>query len=203
MNISEISPEAAANLINRGSSNPAYKELLIGCGNRRAKDIGSHLRASWTNLVTLDKDPACDPDVCHDLEALPLPFQDNEFDEIHAYDVLEHVGTQGDYHFFFAQFNEFYRIMKHGALFFATVPKWNEMWAFGDPGHKRVLAPGCFHYLSQTRYEQIGVTKMTDYRNIYKSDFEVLKIEEYGYQINVYLMAMKEQGKNGQDTTLP
>jgi hypothetical protein len=169
-----------------------YKELLIGCGNRRSKDMGPYDKKQFSNLTTLDIDDNCKPDVVHDLTNIPYPFGDNEFDEIHAYDVLEHTGKQGDYKFFFKQFSEFWRILKPGGWMFITCPKWDSMWAWGDPGHTRVLAPGCFTYLSQESYTQIGTTKMTDYRPIYDKDFEVVKIEEMELQINIYLRAIKE-----------
>jgi predicted SAM-dependent methyltransferase len=148
----------------------------------------------WCNLVTLDMNESCDPDVVWDLNEFPYPFPINEFNEIHAYDVLEHTGKQGDYKFFFQQFTEFWRILKPDGLLLITIPHWNSIWAWGDPGHTRVLAPGCFHYLSQNQYaRQLGITKMTDYRNIYKADFEVLKIQEVkDLQQNVYLRAIKE-----------
>jgi len=172
-----------------------YRELLIGCGNRRSKDMGATDQKEFKNLTTLDIDENCKPDVLWDLNDLPYPFGDNYFDEIHAYDVLEHFGAQGDYRAFFAQFSEFWRISKHGALFLATVPVWNGMWAFGDPGHTRVLPPGCFHYLAQKQYEQVGTTKMTDYRHLYKADFQIIKIhgfdEDYPL-IAVYMIAIKK-----------
>lgn len=177
-----------------------YKELLIGCGNRRKKEMGPLDLREWQNLTTLDIDASCNPDIVWDLNKLPYPFSDNEFDEIHAYDVLEHCGHQGDYKFFFAQFAEFWRILKPDGLFLLTFPHWSGMWAFGDPGHTRVLAPGCFHYLSHNQYKQLGETKMTDYRQILgNTNFSVLKEEQTQdlLQIRMYLMAIKGAFKNG------
>lgn len=170
-----------------------YKELLVGCGNRRHKDMGPYDRREFENLVTLDMSEDCKPDIVHDLNDLPYPFKDNEFDEIHAYDVLEHVGQQGDYRHFFAEFSEYWRILKKDGWMFISVPKWGEIFEFGDPGHTRSLSPGNFVYLSQKEYErQIGQGKMTDYRSIYKRDFNVVRIEEYNEtQINVYLQVVK------------
>ena len=71
----------------------------------------------WVNLVTLDIDPNCNPDIICDLNELPYPFKDNTFNEIHGYEVLEHCGTQGDYQYFFAQFTEFWRILKPEGMF--------------------------------------------------------------------------------------
>lgn len=177
-----------------------YKELLIGCGNRRVKEMGPLDQQEWKNLTTLDIDENCRPDVIWDLNKLPYPFLDNEFNEIHAYDVLEHCGTQGDYKFFFAQFSEFWRIMRPGGLFLITIPYWSGMWAYGDPGHTRVLAPGCFHYLSQNQYRQIGETKMTDYRKyLGNTDFAILKEEQTQdlLQVRMYLMAIKGDLRHG------
>ena len=121
------------------------KQLLIGCGSRRVNLTGR----VWEELVTLDINPAHDPDVLHDLTVLPLPFRDDEFDEIHAYEILEHTGQQGDYRFFFAQFQEFWRILKPDGLFIATVPHWQGLWAWGDPGHTRVINEGTLVFLCQ------------------------------------------------------
>ena len=65
-------------------------ELLIGCGNNREKRVVfPEIQKGWFNLTTLDVDKDCNPDVLHDLNDLPLPFDDNMFNEIHAYQVLE------------------------------------------------------------------------------------------------------------------
>ncbi len=147
-------------------------ELLIGCGSRRERDVRAFGREHWSELTTLDLNRDHNPDVVHDLRRLPLPFPDNAFDEIHAYDVLEHTGQQGDYSFFFAQWCEFWRILRHGGAFCATVPAVTSRWAWGDPGHTRVIQPESLVYLDQAMYRSsVGTTKMSDYRYLYKADF--------------------------------
>ncbi len=151
------------------------KELLIGCGNKRDKLFAQEgHEPKWHNLTTLDIDPRCGADVLHNLVDFPYPFESNSFDEIHAYEVLEHTGKQGDWVFFFTQFEEFWRILKPNGHFFATVPHWLGIWAWGDPGHTRIINEGTIVFLSQSEYEkQVGKTAMTDYRNHYKADFSI------------------------------
>jgi predicted SAM-dependent methyltransferase len=79
-------------------------------------------RTTWINLTTLDFNSDHEPDFVHDMNKLPLPFDNDTFDEIHAYEVLEHVGKQGDYIFFFAQFSDLYRILKPNGLLVAMSP---------------------------------------------------------------------------------
>ena len=75
------------------------KELLMGCGSRTEKDIYID-NPEFENVTRLDYNADHNPDVVWDLSVHPLPFNDEEFDEIHAYEVLEHLATQGDYEFF-------------------------------------------------------------------------------------------------------
>jgi predicted SAM-dependent methyltransferase len=170
------------------------RELIIGCGNKKVeKAVQIDGDSKYKNPVTLDIDPDCHPDVLWDLEKLPLPFKDNEFDEIHAYEILEHTGQQGDYKFFFAQFTDFWRILKPGGLFCATVPNWDNIAAWGDPSHKRIINEMTLMFLIQKEYEkQIGVTSMADYRRLYKSDFKVILMEKTKYRLAFALEAIKE-----------
>ena len=151
-----------------------YRELLIGCGSRRDKLIHMPERKAFTNLTTLDINPDHSPDVIHDLTSLPLPFPDDTFDEIHAYEVLEHTGSQGDYKFFFAQFSDLWRILKPDGQLFATVPHWQSVWAWGDPSHTRTIQSESLGFLHQPKYDaEVGVTPMSDFRYIYKADFDI------------------------------
>lgn len=160
------------------------RELLIGCGGKRDKHVKfDGIPPVFQDLVTLDIEPSHNPDVVWDLNVLPYPFADEEFDEIHAYEVLEHCGRQGDIKFFFAQFEEFYRILKPGGFFCASVPSWDGEWAWADPGHTRVIAPKTLMFLEQKFYEtQVGVSAASDYRSMYKGDFITLGMQESGPQ---------------------
>jgi predicted SAM-dependent methyltransferase len=151
------------------------KELLIGCGSRTRKDLSIDGNHDFQNVTRLDENPSHNPDVVWDLSVHPLPFSDNTFDAIHAYDVLEHLASQGDYKFFFSEFSEYARILKPKGLFFASVPSIQSPWLWGDPSHKRVIHPNNLVFLQQGAYsEQIGNTQMSDFRSIYKADFNVM-----------------------------
>jgi len=169
-------------------------ELLIGCGNNLKKKVTfNEIPLEWSGeLITLDNDPTVDCDVRHDLNQIPYPFDDDMFDEIHAYEVLEHCGRQGDWRFFFDQFSEFHRILKPGGFFIATCPMWDSQWAWGDPGHTRLICDGSLTFLSQKEYErQVGVTAMTDYRGWYKADFDLFAKDETDDTFGFVLRAVK------------
>lgn len=169
------------------------RELLLGAGNNRTKKVRhGDLSTDWKNLTRLDIDPACSPDVLHDLNVLPYPFDDSTFDEIHAYDVIEHFGRQGDWRGFFAQFAELHRIIKPGGVLCGLVPAWDSPWAWGDPGHTRIITRGSLMFLSQKFYAaEVGVTNATDYRHIYAGDFELVAENEGEHQYGFVLKAIK------------
>lgn len=150
------------------------KELLLGCGSdRRKKLFKKDESPEWEGtLVTLDVVPTHKPDVVWDLNERPLPFPDNEFDRIHAYEVLEHIGYQGDWRAFFEEFSEYWRILKNGGELRGTCPRYDAMWAWGDPSHTRVITNGTFTFLSQENYKDVGRTTMTDFRGVWKGDFK-------------------------------
>lgn len=166
-------------------------DLLIGCGSSRDKRMG--FDKEWMNLVTLDIEARHHPDYVHDLNDLPYPFSDNECASIHAYEVLEHCGRQGDYRFFFAQFAEFWRILVPGGHIFATVPALDSPWAWGDPSHTRVIPLESLVFLNQDEYvKQVGVTSMSDFRSIYKADFRVVRAGRFDPHSNFFILKARK-----------
>lgn len=155
-------------------------ELVIGAGNLKHKVLffvqdGKEFK----NPTTVDIDPNCNPDILHDLNVFPYPFPDGEYDEIHAYEILEHLGTQGDWKFFFQQFKEFHRVLKTPGHIFITVPLWNGPYAWCDPGHTRVMPLNMFSFLSQKTYEiMVGNSAMADYRHYWDKNFDIIQYEE-------------------------
>lgn len=150
-------------------------------------------------IVRLDINPEHKPDILCNLDCVPwlqyqfadqcLEVESQSFDQIHAYEVLEHLGTQGDARSFFATFYECWRILKPGGVLIASVPRWDTLWAWGDPGHRRIINRGSLVFLDRQEYEkQIGKTPMSDYRDIWKGDFERVLLEDEG---NLFWFALK------------
>jgi len=100
-------------------------KLNIGCGKFPLN--------GWINLDMKEHDKV---DIIHDLNKLPLPFDDNSFDEILASHVLEHIYDYPNLIF------ELYRILKSDGLLMIKVPygnasKWNN-----SPYHVRFFFEG-------------------------------------------------------------
>lgn len=165
------------------------RSLLIGAGKDRRKKVYLKDNAEWAGeLVTLDIDPHCGADVVFDLarltEAHPhylfrsrmLPFQDETFDELGAYDTLEHFGQQGDWRGWFTEMAEFHRVLKPGGVFGIIVPIGED--ALADPGHTRFFQANWFLMLSRRFYDD--AQGVTDYRWYNTCWWDVLFMERQG-----------------------
>jgi SAM-dependent methyltransferase len=136
-------------------------------------------------------DAASDPDILWDLEQKPWPVNDNSFDQVHAYEVLEHLGRQGDFRSFFADFAEIYRILKPGGYLVFSCPLPESVWAWGDPGHTRIISLESLTFLDQSSYSQVGTTPMADYRNIWKGDLPCVGYQKTEHNLFAILQARK------------
>ena len=90
------------------------RNLYLGCGMDKAESV---IRQEWVNL---DYFPKVKPDVCHDINKLPLPFDDGTFNCIFSCHTMEHVRrenfpyTMADIHRILAPKGWFVAITPHG-----------------------------------------------------------------------------------------
>lgn len=103
-------------------------KLNLGCGV-------NHLQG----YVNVDVHPAAKPDVVHDLEQFPWPFETDSVDEVVMSHVLEHLGASPVK--FVGIFQELYRVCRPGALIKIAVPHPRHDNFLGDPTHVRVVTP--------------------------------------------------------------
>jgi SAM-dependent methyltransferase len=95
------------------------KILDVGCGANKTE-----------GAIGLDSNPRTAADVIHDLGDLPYPFEDNEFDQVVANHVVEHVPDV------MAFIGELHRVTKHGGRIKLVTPHYtNPDWP-NDPTHR-------------------------------------------------------------------
>lgn len=96
------------------------KKLNLGCG--------SDIRKDYVNLDIINREGV---DVVHNLEVFPYPFEDNTFDEVISFHVIEHIEHIDEL------FKELERICKRGAIIKIVVPYFASPSYNIDPSHKR------------------------------------------------------------------
>jgi SAM-dependent methyltransferase len=139
-------------------------KLNLGCGL-------NHLDG-YTNV---DKQINANPDVLHDLERFPWPFDDSSVEEVVLNHVLEHLGR--DPEVFVGIFRELYRVCKGGAKVQIAVPHPRHDHFLGDPTHVRVVTPEVLSLFSKKNcasWAKAGAanTPLAVYADV---DFELLE----------------------------
>lgn len=90
------------------------------------------------------------------LSLQPIPYPDNLFDSVSAYDFLEHVPRllptpdgQRTRFPFIELMDEIWRVLRHGGLLYAQTPAYPHAAAFQDPTHVNIIAADTHHYFTQ------------------------------------------------------
>lgn len=112
------------------------KKLILGAAGK-----------SYEDAVTLDKNPAHMPDILHDLNITPLPFEDNQFNEITCHHILEHLDDLAPL------MEELYRICAREGRIYIEVPH-HTSWCANSPEHKLK-----FNYFAFDGYFDKGITR--------------------------------------------
>lgn len=135
------------------TNNRPSRHLDIGCG---AVPRNPYRR---TELHGVDIAPS----ICTDweiraanLSTQPIPYPDNHFDSLSAYDFLEHVprilptaNAQSTRFPFIELMNEIWRVLAPGGLLYACTPVYPHIAAFIDPTHVNTLTRGSHQYFTQ------------------------------------------------------
>lgn len=80
-------------------------------------------------------------DVAHDLDILPWIWHNDQWDEIYAIDVFEHLNLE-----IVQWLSECHRILKVGGKLIMRLPAWDNELSYRDPTHKKVFHPETFDY---------------------------------------------------------
>lgn len=107
-------------------------KLNIGCARK--------IMQEYVNL-DIEKFPGVD--VVHDLNKYPYPFKANQFREINADNVLEHLDS------IVKPLEELWRITKNNGIINIWVPIFPSVWAFADPTHKQIFTYFTFNYFNK------------------------------------------------------
>lgn len=98
----------------------ANREILeVGCGKKKRE-----------GRIGIDWDPESNADVHHNLEKLPWPFPDNQFDRVVCSHILEHLSDPVN------TLHEVHRICRPGAHIEIVTPHYSSLDSWNDPSHK-------------------------------------------------------------------
>ncbi|MEI6871173.1 MAG: class I SAM-dependent methyltransferase [Verrucomicrobiota bacterium] len=119
------------------------KSLDLGCGNNPR----NHFNADEAYGIDV-RDDLGNNVVKADLVIEPIPFGDNEFDFVTAFDFLEHVPrilyVPHRRNAFVEIMNEIWRVLKPGGHLYSFTPAFPHATAFRDPTHVNIITDETF-----------------------------------------------------------
>ena len=112
--------------------------LNLGAGNRVSENAVNHDLTRHRPEIS----------VTHDLNVLPWPWQDNEFDKIEAISVFEHLSIT-----LIQALDECWRILRPGGRLVVKYPLWDGPTTHDDPTHRWYWSERALDFVDDsTRY---------------------------------------------------
>lgn len=128
--------------------------------------------------VNLDMTAYPNIDVVWDLNKLPLPFEDNQFEEILAYSILEHV----DY---VPLMDEIYRILQPMGIIKIRVPHFEYCEAYADPSHIHFFSYMTFFYFTKDLKREYSFSKFSKFKG--RITFQKRWIFPWNYILEIFV----------------
>jgi len=107
--------------------------LDLGCGNQKKH-----------GAIGIDINPVTNPDIIHDLNTFPYPFEESTFDEIYVDNVIEHLDNV------IKVMEGLHRISKPDGIIVIKVPYFRSRYACIDPTHSHFFTVDSFTYFDPT-----------------------------------------------------
>lgn len=120
--------------------NPYEYNQLCGVDIVRHPDLAENIEFRLANLATG-----------------PIPFEDNGFDSVSAFDFIEHIprvlsdGADGTRLPFIELMNEIWRVLKPDGRFYAITPAYPGEEVFRDPTHVNIITRLTHNYFCDER----------------------------------------------------
>ena len=108
------------------------KTLNLGCG-QKYRDDAVNVDVPRSNVRA---------DLWYDLNQRPWPFENDTFQEVLAFDIVEHLRD------LLLTMEEIHRVCRNGAIVRITVPHYSSANAFTDPTHLHYFGLFSFDYVT-------------------------------------------------------
>jgi len=114
------------------------KIISIGSGEIKEKGI----------IGTMDNNPSVNPNIMHDCNVFPYPFEDNELEGFVCEHIIEHLSDP------MQVLKEMHRCCKSGAIIEITTPHYSSYQSWNDLSHKFHFGQNAFSILYEGHYGQ-------------------------------------------------
>jgi len=136
-----LETQASAQVTRRQKPKAGYF-LPVAQSGQDVLELGCGVRPLPGATVRLDRiKHAAHVDVAHNLDVFPWPFEDAAFDQVWAFDVLEHLKADVQ-----VWLDECWRILRPDGHLVMRLPAWDNVNSWRDPTHRRVFEEETFDY---------------------------------------------------------
>lgn len=124
---------------------------------KRVLEIGVGLRDHPDTTDSIDKSPDSIAKIIRDVAKRGLPFEDDTFDKVYSYEILEHIESYEDLIFLI---NEIWRVLIPGGTWSFSVPNGGHAW--DHITHVRFFTKEAFKYYDSNLPDDYEYMRKTD-----------------------------------------